>query len=156
MTDSKSDQKPIQHLPEFDLSLAPKQLPEKYDYLAPDRSEIRLLASGSHGGLAHALLPADGVSIAVVHRTVEEIWYCLAGRGEMWRRFSDRETVDEISLGTSLTIPCGAHFQFRNTGDEPLEILIATMPPWPGANEAVKVPGKWEATHVVDQADSIE
>jgi len=33
--------------------------------------------------MAHFHLPAGQVSRAVRHRTVEEIWFVLSGRGEM-------------------------------------------------------------------------
>ncbi|HEX2535215.1 MAG TPA: hypothetical protein VHK69_15825 [Chitinophagaceae bacterium] len=37
-------------------------------------------------------------------------------------------------------------FQFRNTGSGPLDILIATAPPWPTDRvEAVPATGKWTA-----------
>jgi mannose-6-phosphate isomerase-like protein (cupin superfamily) len=62
-----------------------KQLPEKVDQIAPDGSEIRLLMSLGGGGLCHCTLPAGKTSSAVKHKTVEEIWYFLAGQGELWR-----------------------------------------------------------------------
>ena len=46
--------------------------------------------------------------------------------------------------GISLTIPLGAHFQFRNEGKEPLSFIILTIPPWPGEGEAVRVADYWE------------
>ena len=58
-------------------------------------------------------------------------------------------TGDEAELAhrrrntPSLTIEVGTHFQFRNTGDEPLCIVITTMPPWPGEHEAAPVAGRW-------------
>ena len=42
-----------------------------------------------------------------------------------------------------MTIPTGAHFQFRTTGPEPLCFVMCTMPPWPGEQEAVRVPDHW-------------
>lgn len=36
------------------------------------------------------------------------------------------------------------YFQFRNTGDEPLCFIIATMPPRRGYHEVVKARGRWE------------
>ena len=36
--------------------------------------------------------------------------------------------------GTGITIPVGTHFQFRTIGAYELHLLIATMPPWPGAH----------------------
>lgn len=120
-----------------------KDLPDDYDYLAPDGSEIRLLLTFAEGGLAHCTLPPGGFSSAVRHKTVEEIWYFLAGRGEVWRRHGEGEEVVEVFGGRSLTIPTGAEFQFRNTGSEPLAFVIATLPAWPGEDEAVAVDGRW-------------
>lgn len=122
-----------------------KQLTEQYDYLAPDGSEIRLLPVMKRGGLAHCVLPPGIVSSAVAHKTVEEIWYFLSGQGQVWRKQGDREECADVAAGVSLTIPLGTHFQFRNTGAEPLCFIIATMPPWPGEGEAVKVADYWEA-----------
>ena len=45
--------------------------------------------------------------------------------------------------GVSLAIPTGARFQFRNIGDDPLCFVIATMPPWPGDDEAVRAVDRW-------------
>jgi mannose-6-phosphate isomerase-like protein (cupin superfamily) len=120
-----------------------RQLPVQYDYLAPDGSEIRLLPDMKGGGVAHCTLPAGKTSSAVAHRTVEEIWYCLSGEGEIWRKLDGAECTCQIRTGIALTIPTGAHFQFRNAGSEPLCILIATMPPWPGPDEAMPVNGHW-------------
>lgn len=122
----------------------PKLLPKEYDYLAPDGSEIRLLSQASNGGLAHCTLLRGGVSAAVKHKTVEEIWYFLSGRGEVWlREPGSEERVVKVRQGISLTITTGTKFQFRNTEDKPLCFIIATMPPWPGPDEAIKTEGKW-------------
>jgi len=49
--------------------------------------------------MAHCTLLAGGVSKPVHHRTVEEIWYCVEGDGEVWRKQGDREEVTLFSLG---------------------------------------------------------
>jgi mannose-6-phosphate isomerase-like protein (cupin superfamily) len=82
----------------------------------------------------------------VAHRTVEEIWYVLAGRGELWRRQAEREEVVALSPGLCVTIPLGTHFQFRAPGPEALVLVAVTMPPWPGGDEAYAVPGPWATT----------
>ena len=120
-----------------------KQLPKECDTLAPDGSEIRILAATGRGSMAHCSLPPGQTSLPVAHRSVEEVWYFLAGRGEVWRKLDEQEEVVEVSLGVSLSIPLGAHFQFRNTGDSPLQFVLTTIPPWPGADEAYQVPGHW-------------
>ena len=120
-----------------------KRLPRDCDYLAADGSEIRLLPTMNGGGLAHCTLPPGVVSFAVRHETVEEIWYFIWGQGQIWRKQDEWEEPVNVSPGISLTIPVGTHFQFRNTGREPLQFLIATMPPWLGAKEAVRVEDQW-------------
>lgn len=126
----------------------PKKLKTDYDYLAPDASEIRLLQTkrnAKNGDLAHCKLPIHNTSIAVKHKTVEEIWYFSSGIGEMWLKENNGvEHVFKVEKGMALTIPIGASFQFRNTSEiESLEVLITTMPPWPGQDDAIKVQGKW-------------
>ena len=79
-------------------------------------------------------------------RTVEEVWYVIRGQGRMWRKMDNQEEVTELTPGISVAIPTGMHFQFRNNGAEPLEIVAATMPPWPGEGEAYFVEDKWPAT----------
>jgi mannose-6-phosphate isomerase-like protein (cupin superfamily) len=130
------------------MRFATRQLGEEYDVLAPDTSEIRLLVSTSRGSLAHGTLPPGRVSLAVVHRTVEEVWYITAGRGQVWRKQGVQELVVDVETGTALTIPTGAHFQFRSIGPEPLRFVMCTMPPWPGEQEAVRVPDHWPVTEI--------
>ena len=121
------------------------QVKAKYDLLAPDGSEIRLLHSLAGASVVHCALPVGAVSIPVRHRTVEEVWYFLAGEGQVWRKQSERELVMDVRPGVSLTIPLGTAFQFRNTGAVPLEFIIATTPPWPGEDEAVALDaGRWK------------
>ncbi len=121
------------------------RVPDKYDVLAPDGSEIRLLHQLDGVSVAHCTLPVGAASIPVRHRTVEEVWFFLSGAGQVWRKQGEREQVLDVGPGISLTIPLGTDFQFRNTGDAPLEFLIATTPPWPGEDEAVVLDaGCWE------------
>jgi mannose-6-phosphate isomerase-like protein (cupin superfamily) len=129
--------------PAHHVAFATKQLGAEHDVLAPDTSEIRLLVSTSRGSLAHGSLPPGGVSLAIVHRTVEEVWYVTEGRGQVWRKQGGHESLVDVAAGTALTIPTGTHFQFRTIGPEPLRFVMCTMPPWPGAHEAVRVPDYW-------------
>jgi len=124
-----------------------KRLPAAADAIAPDGSDVRILLALARGGMAHFELPPGQTSKAVTHRTVEEIWFFLSGRGEMWRAQSGQpEIIVPVESGVCLTIPLGTHFQFRSLGAEPLAALGVTMPPWPGEGEAIMVQGKWEAT----------
>lgn len=113
------------------------------DAIAPDGSEVRLLATGSRGSMAEFRLPPGAVSKPVAHRTVEEVWCFTAGRGRMWRRLGNVEEVIAAVPGLSITIPVGAAFQFRCDGEEALVAIGVTMPPWPGMDEAYDVEGIW-------------
>jgi mannose-6-phosphate isomerase-like protein (cupin superfamily) len=118
-------------------------LPEASDVIAPDGSEVRLLASNHAGSMAHFRLLPGQISQAVAHRSVEELWYVVSGTGAIWRKRGDEEMVLPLAAGQSLSIPVGAQFQFRCDGGEPLNIVGVTMPPWPGMDEAYAVEGKW-------------
>ena len=122
-------------------------LPKDPDVIAPDGSEIRLMESLLDGSSrVHALLRPRTTTHAVHHLTVEEDWYCVEGKGELWRKDSNGESVQELSAGTTSDIPLGTIFQFRSTGEVPLAIVMTTTPPWAGDHEAVKVDGKWDPT----------
>jgi mannose-6-phosphate isomerase-like protein (cupin superfamily) len=127
-------------------AFATKRLPAMRDAIAPDGSDVRVLLQLRGGSLAHFELAAGEVSTAVAHKTVEEIWFFLAGRGEMWRKLNDEESVVTVDAGVCLTLPVGTHFQFRAFAPETLAALGVTIPPWPGDGEAYVVPGKWEPT----------
>ncbi|HUA04902.1 MAG TPA: cupin domain-containing protein [Solirubrobacteraceae bacterium] len=121
-------------------------LPAHADAVAPDGSDVRVLLGVAGGSLAHFELGAGETSIPVEHRTVEEVWYFLRGRGEMWRKSGEQEEVVEVSPDVCVTIPLGTRFQFRAFGDAPLAAIGVTIPPWPGEGEATAVVGPWEPT----------
>jgi mannose-6-phosphate isomerase-like protein (cupin superfamily) len=123
-----------------------KALPSKPDAVAPDGSDVRILLQVGGGGLAHFGLAAGQTSVAIRHRSVEEIWYFLGGTGEMWRKSGEAEEVVPVSAGVCITIPLGTSFQFRAGDEESLTAIGATIPPWPGEGEAVIVSGPWEPT----------
>jgi mannose-6-phosphate isomerase-like protein (cupin superfamily) len=113
---------------------------------APDGSDVRPLVSLAGGSLAHFELAPGKTSIAVAHRSVEEIWFVTGGRGEMWRKGQEREEITPLAAGVSLTIPAGTAFQFRSFGAEALTMVAITMPPWSGEGEAYEVAGRWPAS----------
>jgi mannose-6-phosphate isomerase-like protein (cupin superfamily) len=121
-----------------------KRLPVARDDVAPDSSDVRLLLQLKRGGMSSFELGPGQTSVAVAHRTVEEIWYVLAGRGEMWRKQGDREEIVLMEAGVCLTIPTGTSFQFRCLGQNALTAIGTTMPPWPGKDEAYEVDGNWQ------------
>lgn len=126
------------------MNTEPIQLKDKPDYYAPDGSKIYLLVNGSKGGLCQCILPVGQTSLAVRHKTVEELWFFIEGLGEVYREGINNNKPVTVGPGTSLVIPAHTTFQFRNTGQVALKFIIATIPPWPGPSEAdTDVKGFW-------------
>jgi mannose-6-phosphate isomerase-like protein (cupin superfamily) len=121
-------------------------LPTQPDAIAPDGSQVRLLLQLERGSLALFTLLPGQTSLAVAHRTIEELWYFVQGHGEMWRRLVDQEEVVAVEPGVAISLPCGTRFQFRCLGDQALSAVGVSMPPWPGEGEAYEVPGLWQPT----------
>jgi mannose-6-phosphate isomerase-like protein (cupin superfamily) len=128
------------------MTFTTRQLGEACDVIAPDGSEVRILCQTGRGSMAHFTLAPGAVAKAVAHRTIDEVWYVVAGRGRMWLRHGDREEIVEMREGLSLSIPRGTHFQFHAADDAPLAVVGVAMPPWPGDDEACIVEGPWQPT----------
>ncbi len=104
---------------------------------APDGSAVRPLCQiAGAGSFAHFELRPGQVARAVSHATVQEIWYVIAGAGELWRRQGDHERTVALRPGVCLTIPLGTALQFRAAeGRDRLQVVAVTMPPWPTGSE---------------------
>lgn len=113
---------------------------------APDGMDVFLLAEGERGGMAQFRLAAGKVARAIRHHTIEELWFILAGEGEVW--FDDGTGRDPLPLrpGVALRVPPRTPFQVRAATETDLLALGATMPPWPGDAEAELVDGAWPPT----------
>jgi mannose-6-phosphate isomerase-like protein (cupin superfamily) len=115
------------------------------DAAAPDGSEIRLLLDERHqahqASMVEVVLPAGQVSRPVRHRQVEEVWYVLEGRGQVWRCPPDADPISmaatPVEPGDALVIPPSWSFQFSAGPNDELRFLCVTIPPWPGEDEAV-------------------
>ncbi len=123
-----------------------QRLPVRPVDTAPDGTDVRAMLQSKGGSFAHFELAPGRISFAVAHKTVEEIWYIVSGKGEMWRKQDAQEELVPLDSGVCLTIPLGTHFQFRSYGYEPLVFLVTTMPPWPGKDEGQVVSGYWQPT----------
>jgi mannose-6-phosphate isomerase-like protein (cupin superfamily) len=128
------------------IRFATRRIAEAPDVTAPDGSEVRLLATSERGSMAYFRLPAGATSKAVRHRIVEELWFFTGGKGLVWRQLGKEEGPVAVAAGISISIPAGTAFQFRATGDSPLDAVAVTMPPWPGAEEAEPAEGIWPAS----------
>ena len=124
---------------EFDLL----DIGDATEVRAPDGSRVRVLLRTQGGSMAQFELDPGACSKPVSHRTVDELWFVLSGRGELWRARNGREEINALGPGICFSIRAGSHFQFRASQDAPLRIVAATMPPWPGPDEAHEVEGPW-------------
>ena len=122
------------------------RLPAAPTATAPDGSDVRVLLATERGSCAHFELAGGEISTAVVHRTIDEIWFFLSGRGQMWRKQGSESSIIAVQSGVCVTIPLGTAFQFRSFDEGPLAAIAVTMPPWPGGDEAVLVAGEWDLT----------
>ena len=128
---------------------------------APDGSAVRLLLAERHGAgrcsMVKVSIPPGAVSRPVRHRTVEEVWYIIAGRGWVWRGPPGAPSAGvapvAVAAGDAIVIPTGWAFQFAAAGYDAddgdaddaagaggLRFICVTMPPWPGMDEAEILP----------------
>lgn len=121
-------------------------LPEQPDTRSPAGSEVRFLMADERGTMIHTTVPPYQINSAIVHATVSEFWYVLEGHGEIWRDDGAESRITTLVPGTSIDIPVGTAFQYRNVSDVDLKFICVTMPPWPGESEATYVRGEWQPT----------
>ena len=101
---------------------------------------------GELGNMIHSTVPPGQINKATVHATVSEFWYVLEGHGEVWRDDGVESGITTLVPGTSIDIPVGTSFQYRNVSDVDLKFLCIAMPPWPGDSEVTYVKGVWQPT----------
>jgi mannose-6-phosphate isomerase-like protein (cupin superfamily) len=119
-------------------------LPDKPDSKSPAGADIRYLVDGEKGNMIHSTVPPFQTNRATVHATVNEFWFVLEGRGEIWRDDGVHTAITELVPGISIDIPVGTAFQYRNVSDRELKFICIAMPPWPGDAEATYVDGIWD------------
>jgi hypothetical protein len=96
-----------------------KTLPAQPDATSPDGSDVRILLTLRGGGTAHFELAPDETPLAVMHRTVEELWYFIAGKGEMWRRLGDYEEASRFIAESQSRSPWKRAFSFARSATRP-------------------------------------
>ena len=131
-------------------ALKPNLSAETPDAVAPDGTAVRLLLC-ARAAAASPISNSPPAPFRTRSRTgpSRKSGISSPARGEVWRRQGEIESVVAVGPGVSLTIPLGAHFQFRADAAAPLAFVAATMPPWPGDGEAFRVEGRWTAHGVL-------
>ena len=121
-------------------------LPPEPDAQSPAGADIRFLMDGKTGNMIHSTVPPHQTNRATVHATVSEFWFILEGHGEVWRDYGLDSCIAQLVPGTSIDIPVGTAFQYRNLSDQELKFICIAMPPWPGEAEATYTDGIWQPT----------
>jgi mannose-6-phosphate isomerase-like protein (cupin superfamily) len=98
-------------------------------FTTKDGSEIRELLAHRNScirqqSLAEARLPVGASTTPHRHPVTEEIYYIVAGTGQMQ---IERE-VRDVAPGDAIAIPSGAAHQISNTGDVTLRLLCCCAP----------------------------
>lgn len=98
-------------------------------FITKDGSSIRELLSPRNSqlkkqSLAEATVPPGGSTTEHIHRESEEIYYILAGTGEM--RILDEKA--QVGVGDAIVLLPGTRHQIVNTGDEDLVFLCICVP----------------------------
>jgi mannose-6-phosphate isomerase-like protein (cupin superfamily) len=105
-----------QHLPSFET----KDTSRICEIAHPQNSAAR------NQSLAEATLAPGRATLAHFHAQSEEIYYVLAGRGEV----SLGGASSTCEAGTAIVIAPGVPHQIRNVGTEDLVFLCACSPPY--------------------------
>ncbi|MBS0208142.1 MAG: cupin domain-containing protein [Planctomycetes bacterium] len=106
-----------------------RQLDAVPAFTTKDGSEIRELLAYRNSciakqSLAEARVPPGGTTTLHYHPVTEEIYYILAGEGQM--RLADE--LRTVGPGDAIAIPPGMIHQISNTGDETLALLCCCVP----------------------------
>ena len=89
----------------------------------------------------HATVPPHQTNRATVHATVSGFRHVFEGHGEVWGDDGLESCITVRVLGTSIDIPVGTAFQYRNVSDVELKFICIAMPPWPRDAETMYVDG---------------
>ncbi|HSE35847.1 MAG TPA: cupin domain-containing protein [Blastocatellia bacterium] len=95
----------------------------------PHGSEIRPLidrttSAVTQCSLAEEKLPPGCVVTPHHHREIEEIYYLVSGRGVM----TVGDEMREVSAGDAVYVPRGLRHTLRNTGSEPILLILVCGP----------------------------
>jgi mannose-6-phosphate isomerase-like protein (cupin superfamily) len=107
------------------------RLEQREPFITADGSSIRELVgipsgNASQQSVAEATVPPGGQTVEHYHRTTEEVYLFVGGRGRM--RLGQEEA--EVRGGDTVVIPPGVRHKLFNDGDQPLVLLCCCAPPY--------------------------
>jgi mannose-6-phosphate isomerase-like protein (cupin superfamily) len=110
------------------MTLLTRVLPESRSYPALSGADIRLLIQLPQGELTHASCRSGLVSKSSMLVDHYEMFYVIAGTGELWRKCPEYEGVVALRPGRWAAMPAGTHFQYRALQETTLVFLVAVLP----------------------------
>ncbi len=110
-------------------------------FATPHGSQIRPLMDQTNSSiercsLAEETLPVGATVGTHYHRTTEEIYYVLSGRGMM----SVGEEKREVGAGDAIYIPVNSDHTITNVGNAPMKILLVCGPAYSPQDHWVREP----------------
>jgi mannose-6-phosphate isomerase-like protein (cupin superfamily) len=98
-------------------------------FITKDKSEIREIMAPANScierqSLAEAIVYPGDTTTTHIHKTVEELYYILDGKGVMWQNGEERE----VSGGDAIANPPGVPHRITNIGTSPLVFLCLCVP----------------------------
>ena len=113
------------------MSFVTKVLPGEPDSVSPGGgAEIRHIITSPPGDLTHAVCPAGYVAPTHHLPELDELYYVLAGEGEIWRETDARAGVTALRPGRWVQLPAGMRFQYRANCGSSLVFLVVVLPSW--------------------------
>ncbi len=85
----------------------------------------RVIYTGQKTQLVVMSLPAGGEVGEEMHHRVEQVFFCVAGRGQA----VVNGRVTPVSIGTILVMPPGTRHNVKNAGKVPLKLYTIYSPP---------------------------
>lgn len=122
------------------------RIPVVFDSISSFGAEVRSLLSIENSSLSLMELPSGFTTDPVYNNNIDEIWYIVGGRGELWRKQGSEEKIVPLDTGVCVTIPRKVHFQVRTYGFQPLSLLVVSTPIMQGDYDAERVKGIWQPT----------
>lgn len=86
---------------------------------------------------------SEGIHIHQQDKPLEEIYYFLQGRGHMW---IEEESIP-VATGDAILIPSGVAHGFKNTGSEPLRLVLLFGKPVTERKKLEAAPGYLSPNH---------
>jgi mannose-6-phosphate isomerase-like protein (cupin superfamily) len=122
------------------------------DSVSPDGgAEIRHILASQGGDLTHAVCHAGNTSGTHHLPELDEGYFVLSGRGEIWRATDEREAVTALRPGRWVAMPGGMRFQYRANAGSSLVFLVVVLPSWREELFHVVEGGRWKPGATADE-----